>query len=163
MSTDLSITPAIQSSSNVVEDQSGNKSQLYLATDKTSVGTSEPLADTALTVFGKNGEVAIATVRPGDGSRWHWRGMSNDKPIFTIVTNEGAFQLWVQDETGEGQQRLTITPDGKISLSGDLIVTGDLTLDGNLTVKESVTFNGLEQLSGADLVIDKATGKIGHQ
>lgn len=145
MSVDLTIDPEIQGSLNVIEDQQGNKSQLYVGTGATAVATDAPQSKTSLTVAAPPSTTAIATVRPDATQRWHWKAVAGNQRVFTIRTQNGAFQIYVK-----GKKRLEIAADGSITLEAG----GDL------------TFTGLSKLAGpdvVDLVIDASTGKIGHR
>ncbi len=138
MPVDLTINPEIESAVNAVEDQKGNKSNLYIGTDNVAIGTASPGTDNSLTIESPAGVYPITTMRPENptGGRAHFRGMVAGKEIFVLNTSGDDFV---------------------ISVNG----TGGITLAG-----ASLTFSNLAQLSGpnvVDLVIDTSTGQVGHQ
>lgn len=144
MSVNLTVTPQIEADPNVVQDEKGNSSNLYLATENTTIATNQAAPSSSLTVFGEPGTRAIATVRPDDERRDHVAGYIGSERVFALQTLNKRFDIRVGNGT-----RISIEPKG-----GMLTLVGPVAIEGISRIPAS---------EALDLALNRTTGQIGYK
>ncbi len=127
MSIDLAVSDKINGTPQKVEDQDGGKSNLYLASDATTIGTSTPYeggnGPASLTVYSAGGYSPLTVERPANDS-------GNRTCFLAIVGDEEAFRLHAYKNNKAlninvaGNQALQIDSSGNLTVQGTMAAVG---------------------------------------
>ena len=127
MSIDLAVSDKINGTPQKVEDQDGGKSNLALASNATTIGTTAPYKSNkgpaSLTVYSAGGRSPLAVERPANdsGSRTCFLAIVGDEEAFRLNAYENNAALNI---TVAGSQAPQIDSTGNLTVQGTMAAVG---------------------------------------